>query len=91
MIAVKIRAMLGQRWTEHGYPMTGLVSTPDGDYLGTVNGFIPRPEPKRKGRPKTPAEKIRQYCAFLAQWANPSRILSYSNQPRRKHAGAYSE
>lgn len=88
-IQVKIRAMFGRSETEQGYPMTGIVETPEGLYLGMVNGFIPKPEPKRKGRPKTPAEKMRRYCLFLAEWANPAtnpRLLESEKADARRRA-----
>ena len=87
-IPVKIRAMLGRTETEQGYPMTGIVSTPEGLYLGMVSGFIPRPEPKRKGRPKTPQAKMLSYCRFLAEWANavtnPQLLESEKAEARRR-------
>ncbi|MHB1666771.1 MAG: hypothetical protein ACYCSR_06055 [Thiomonas sp.] len=87
-VPVKIRAMLGPKPTEQGYPMTGIVSTPDGDYLGAVSGFVPRPQPKRKGRPKTPEAAMLRYCKFLAQWANPQTNTDLTDKPgARRRAG----
>jgi len=84
----KIRAVLGQA-TEQGYPLGGIMETPERLYLGTVSGFIPKPEPKRKGRPKTPAAKMLRYCRFLAEWANPvtnPQLLETAKPEARRRA-----
>ena len=61
--------------------MTGIVSTPEGYYLGTITGFIPKPPPKQKGRPKTPEAAMLRYCIFLAEWANPTTNPQLLDKP----------
>ena len=88
-LPVKIRAMLDRKPTEQGYPMTGIVNTPEGLYLGMVNGFIPKPPPKPKGRPATPDAKMLRYCRFLAEWGNPGtnpQLLESEKAEARRRA-----
>ena len=54
-----------------------------------VNGFIPKPPPKPKGRPATPDAEMLRYCRLLAEWGNPGtnpQLLESEKAEARRRA-----